>query len=139
MPRGLEAEGRGAFGQRQVVINRFGHMRHADGAMIARHPRPDPFGDLAGGKGRVVAADGHKSVDLHLGQNFENLGHVFFFFGRVGARSAEDGAAIEIGCCCFLYAEYVVVLETALDEVFEAVLEADDFHFVFFDGFDGDG
>ena len=53
VPRGFEAERRRRAGQRQIVVNRLGHVRHADVAVAA-------LGHLAGGKRRVVAANRHQ-------------------------------------------------------------------------------
>ena len=61
MPRGLETERRRRAGQRQVVVNRLGHVRHVDFSVAA-------LGHLAGGKGRVIAANRHQRRDAELVQ-----------------------------------------------------------------------
>ncbi len=89
MPRGLEAERRRRAGQRQVVVNRLGHVGHLDFALAL-------LGDHAGGKGRVVAADRHQVGDAELLESGKDILHLLRGLGRVRARGAENGTALEM-------------------------------------------
>src|ERR1019366_109485 len=59
MPRGFVAERRRGAGKRQIVVNGLGNVRDLDFAVAA-------FADDAGGKSRVVAADGDERGDAEL-------------------------------------------------------------------------
>jgi hypothetical protein len=75
---GLEAEGRDAVGQVEVVVDGLGHVHHAQpaaGLLGQRHRR----------KGRVVAANGQQLVDPQLFERGDRRLHVLRLPGWVGA------------------------------------------------------
>ena len=129
MPRGLEAERRRRAGQRQIVVNRLGHVRHLDFALAL-------LGHDAGGKSRVVAADRHQVGDAELVKSSENILHLLLGLGGVGSRRAENGTALEVDSGNIADGQRLALVRIALREVFEAVAEADDFKTVV-DAFDG--
>ena len=87
--RGFIAERRRGAGQGQVVVNRLGHVRDLDFALAL-------LGHDAGGKGRVVAADGDQRGDAEFFKNAEDIFHLLRRLGRIRARGAENRAALDV-------------------------------------------
>ena len=129
-----------SFRQWQVVVDGLGHVADAHELAVRPFgPWPDPLRHLRARKRGVVAADGHETVDAERFEHAQHLGHVLFFFCRVGAGSPKDAAAAKVMGSDLLDRELAVVLRRSLNKVAEAVLEADDLHPVRDDGLDGDG
>ena len=118
--RGFVTEGRRGAGQRQIVVNRLGHMRDLDLAAAA-------FRHMAGGKRRVVAADADERGDAELFEHGENVLHLLFGLGRVRARGAENGAALEMDVLHVADGQRFDLRGVAGGDVLEAVAETDDF------------
>ena len=129
MARGFVTERRRGAGQRQIVVNRLGHVRDLDFAAAA-------LGDMAGGKRRVVAADRNERGDAELFEHGENIFHLLLGLGRVRARGAENGTALEVDVLHVADGQRLDLRGVALRDVFEAVAEADDF-VALVDAFDG--
>ena len=128
MTRRLEAERRRRAGQRQVVVNRLRNMRDLDLAIAA-------LADNAGGKPRVVAADGDQRGDAEFLEHGERC-VMLLGFRRVRARRAEDGAALEMNFLHVADGQRLDLRRVAGGEMSETVAEADDFKPVV-DAFDG--
>ena len=117
---GLVAEGGGGAGQREVVIDGLGDVGDLNLAVAA-------LGDDAGGEGGVIAADGDEGGDAKFFEDAEEVLHLFFGLGGVGAGGAEDGAAAEVDVLDVADGEGPALLGIAGGEPFEAIAEADDF------------
>ena len=124
-------ECRRGTGQGQVVVNRLGHVRDAD--------FPEALlGHDAGGKGRVIAADGDQRGDAELFKDAEDILHLFRRLGRIRARGAENRAAFDVDVLHVTDGQRPAILHVALGEPLEAVAKADDF-VTLVDAFDGGG
>ena len=104
-------------------------MRDLDFAVAA-------LADEAGGKSRVIAADGDERGDAEFLEHGEKIFHVLLGFGRIGARGAEDGAALEVDVPHVADGQRLDVRGVALREIFKTVAEADDFE-ALIDAFNG--
>jgi len=93
---------------------------------------------LAGRKRRVVAADRHQGIDFQAAQDVDDVSHVFRILGRIGARRAEDRAALKVDEAGVGNGELANAAGITLDQPFEAVLAAQHFDAVV-DRLDGDG
>ena len=129
VPCRFKSERRRRTGQRQIVVNRLGHVRDLDAAFAL-------FGHDAGGKRRVVAANGHQRGDAELFKNAEDIFHLRFGLRGVRARGSQDGAAAQMDFLHVTDRQRPAILHLALREPFEAVPEADDF-VALIDAFDG--
>ncbi len=131
MPRGLEAERRRRAGQRQIVVNRLGHVGDLDFPLAL-------LGHNARGKSGVIAADRHQRRDAELVECLEDIFHLILGLGGVGARGAENRAAAQVNARHVADGQRLALVDIALREVFEAVAKTDDFKSTV-DAFDGDG
>ena len=141
LPGRLEAESRGRFGQGEVVVDGLGHMGDADAPLGAGM-------HLAAGIGGVVAADGHEARDVQFLQHIQDVLHRLRLLGGVGARGAQQRPALQVDGLDGVDGQVEDVLALAigdplerghaLDEVLEAVVEAQDLE-ALLDGLDGDG
>ena len=90
VPRGFEAERRRRAGQRQIVVNRLGHVRDLDFA-IAALGRPTLAENAVSSPPMVTSA-----VMPSLFEHREKIFHVLLGLGRIRARGAENRAALEM-------------------------------------------
>ena len=114
---GGEAEGHDVARQRQVVVDRLGHV--GDGQPLHR------LGQPRGREGRVVAADRDQVVDPQALEGLGHLGDALRRPGGVRARGADDGAAVEVDAGGVVDLQLDDVLDVALDQPLEAVVAAE--------------
>ena len=131
VPGGFVAEGGGGAGQGEIVINGLGDVGDLDFAEAL-------LGDVAGGKGGVVAADADEGGDAEFFEHGEDVLHLFGGLGGIGAGGAEDGAAFHVDVLDVANGEGLDLGGVTLGDVFEAVTKADDF-ITLVDAFDGGG
>ena len=128
---GLEAEGRDAGGQREIVVDGLRHVGDFDSPLRV-------FVNLAAAVGGVVTADADQILHAEVAERFEHVRHVRGVFGGVGPAGAEHrSAAVEVGCD-IVDGEDLDLGRVTLDEVLVTVADAEDFDAAI-DGFDGHG
>ena len=128
---GLEAEGRGVLGQRQVVIDSLGDGGHADPAL-------HPLGDARGAEGRVITADTYEVADAEQRERADHAIEGGFVLGGIRARGAEDRAAAEVDAADVGDFQLHRMADVALGEPSIAVAQAEHAHPTV-DRFDGGG
>ena len=84
------------------------------------------LGDLAGGEHRVVAADRGKVSDTERVEGRDDPLEILRLFRRVGARSVEDGAAVEVNSRHIVVFQFLDVLSIAAHQPLKAIADADD-------------
>ena len=115
--RRREAEGDDVARQRQVVVDRLRHV--GDGKTLQR------LGQAGGAERGVVAADGEQVIDAEALERVGDLGDALRRLGRVGARGADDGAAVEVDARGVVDLQVDDVIGVALDQPLEAVVAAE--------------
>ena len=117
---GLVTEGGRGAGQRQVVVNGLGDMGDLDFAVAA-------LGDDAGGKGRVIPADGHQRGDAELFKHRENIFHAAPRTWWDWCARCREWSRPEVNVLHVADGQRLDLRGVARREPFEAVAEADDF------------
>src|SRR5262249_5665711 len=114
------AEGRNAGGKGQVVVDGLRNVSDLDCAARIGV-------DLTAAKGRIVAADRHQIGNAEPLEAIQHVGHVGRILGRVCPAGAEHAATLLIEGSDIGNGEMSDVRDVAVDEVLEAVADADDF------------
>jgi hypothetical protein len=118
LPRRLEAEGRDALGQRQVVVDGLRYVGDADAASgLLRH--------APGRESGVVAADRHQVVDAELGQGAHDRRQVVGLLGGVGPGGLEHRPAQQVDARDLGDVELAHPVGATLDQEPEALQQAE--------------
>src|SRR6185436_17649050 len=118
VPRRLVAEGVDLGRQVEIVVDGFGDVNdpEAPGRLAL---------DAGGREGRVVTADGDEVGDVEPQQRQHRVLEGFGALGGVGTRDPDEGAAPEVDAARVLDGQAAAVLDVALHDPFEAVLDAE--------------
>ena len=118
MTRGLVAERVHVRRQVEVVVDRLGHMHHVDpagGLLLDHHGR----------ERGVVPADGDQIGHAQAQQRQHDVLQVLGLGRRVGARDADVRAATEVDAGDRINGQRAGVIDVALHEPLEAILDAE--------------